>query len=585
MQRAFAPLVYIFVFLFILSIFLTFGFSGFGGLGNGAMAAGGEFARIGDQTVSNGEFAQMMEAVQNRMTSFGGPMDAQAQSRLAETTYEQILRDFATAKAAQAHGVRVSAGEADAAARKRIDEQIEQVGKGSKPDEIARIRQALYSSINTQAEQRGLLGERLREKLTAEVKPVEVKVAHVLVKTDKRGEAEARRIAEDVARQAKAGADFGKLAEKFSEDEASKKAQGVAGWASAQPQSAPIGKSAKPAAEPAQNFVPEFTAAALLLPKGQVSNVIRTTYGYHVLKALDVRDFQPVIEPEKPAPPKKGEKADPAKAAADAAQKEQEKRQQALDTYKSAAVSTIMEGLISNQKRQLEAQVQPVSNWLKAHLLQAKGDPASGPQVIELLTQAQKANEPAFTLVPQGFAFKLAELRMNQAKAFEEKKEKAKAAEQYEAALALLEKQARRDPEMLFQKGEIHQKLGDKTKALAAYQKAMENSRRNTTVLRRLSDKFKELGRKDLAQQALSREAKQLAAEAAEQKRQQEEFQRMMQEQLAKSKAEGKSGSAPIQVTPNGASTPIKIQVGDKGKAPAGKAAKPEAKEKAPAGP
>lgn len=585
MRKSMAPFVFAFVGIFILSIFLTFGFNG-DGPGGAAQMAGGAFGRVGNATISNAEFAQYLDANQQQMVQFaqfGQPVTIQRQASLPDQAFQMLLRDYATARAAEQYGVRVSRSEAEASARQRIDEQLKQVGQGSTPQQIADIRQRMYASIDGEGERRRLLGQRLREKANQDAKPVEVKVAHVLIKTDKRTDAEALKLAQEVARQAKAGADIGQLASKYSEDAGSKAQGGVAGWASAQPDAAAPGKDGKPNPEAAQNFVQEFTAASLALQKGQVSDPVRSSYGYHVIKALDVRDFQPKIEPE-PAP-KKGDK----KAAKPDPAKDAEKRQQALDSYKSQAANLIVEGLIGNQQKRMEGEVQANSAWLKGYLLEQKGNEADLPQVVAFYHEALKNAEPVATVTPQGFAYDLVELHRKLAKSYEDKKQKDKAEEQYREALKLLDRFARNDSEMLMARGDIQLKLGDKTKALESYQKALDRARRNPGVLAQLGDKFKEVGRKDLAAQASAKQAEQLAAEAEEQKRRQEEFQKMMAEQLkqqaeqkAKETSSAKPGAITVDPKTGSASKPITVKLGGTPGAPAGDAKKPDAKEAAP---
>lgn len=65
--------------------------------------------------------------------------------------------------------------------------------------------------------------------------------------------------------------DFGELAKKYSEDYGSAKANGDLGWA----------KRGK--------FVPEFEAAAYKLEENEVSPVIETEFGYHIIQMLERR--------------------------------------------------------------------------------------------------------------------------------------------------------------------------------------------------------------------------------------------------------------------------------------------------------
>jgi peptidyl-prolyl cis-trans isomerase D len=108
--------------------------------------------------------------------------------------------------------------------------------------------------------------------------PEQVKVSHILVKTplpapgareDEKAVADARAKAEGVLKEVKAGGDFAKLAEKYSEDPGSAKSGGELGW---------IGRG---------RTVPEFEKAAFSLGKGQTSDLVKSSYGFHIIHVED----------------------------------------------------------------------------------------------------------------------------------------------------------------------------------------------------------------------------------------------------------------------------------------------------------
>ena len=119
-------------------------------------------------------------------------------------------------------------------------------------------------------------------------------VEHILFKTIGKTDAEVAEIrqkAEDVLKQAKHGANFEDLAKKYSEDDGTKPKGGDLGWIV-------DGQT-----------VPEFQQAAFSIPKGSISDLVKTQYGFHIIKVLDretahtrtfdeVRDsiLQPVLE-------------------------------------------------------------------------------------------------------------------------------------------------------------------------------------------------------------------------------------------------------------------------------------------------
>lgn len=95
----------------------------------------------------------------------------------------------------------------------------------------------------------------------------EVRARHILVES----EAEAKAALERV----KKGEDFAKLAAELSKDPGSGKEGGDLGWFEK------------------ERMVPEFAEAAFKLDKGQVSDIVKTQFGFHIIKTEDKRDKQP----------------------------------------------------------------------------------------------------------------------------------------------------------------------------------------------------------------------------------------------------------------------------------------------------
>src|SRR6185369_11047076 len=81
----------------------------------------------------------------------------------------------------------------------------------------------------------------------------------------------ARLKADSILGLIRAGQDFGTLAKRFSDDEASKEQGGDLGW------------------QRTSMWVPEFSAALLRLHPGEVSGVVGTQYGFHIIKLEKVR--------------------------------------------------------------------------------------------------------------------------------------------------------------------------------------------------------------------------------------------------------------------------------------------------------
>jgi len=101
--------------------------------------------------------------------------------------------------------------------------------------------------------------------------PEQVRASHILLKTEGKDEAEAKKQAEELLAKVKGGADFAELAKKFSEDEGSRDRGGDLDF---------FGR---------EQMVPEFSEAAFSLEPGQVSDLVKSNFGYHIIKVAEKR--------------------------------------------------------------------------------------------------------------------------------------------------------------------------------------------------------------------------------------------------------------------------------------------------------
>ena len=106
--------------------------------------------------------------------------------------------------------------------------------------------------------------------------PERVKVRHILLKTEGKPASEEPKIkarAEDLLKQIRGGADFAALAKKNSEDPGSAANGGeYPGWVTR------------------GQTVPEFEKTAFSLKAGQISDLVKTQYGYHIIQVLQHED-------------------------------------------------------------------------------------------------------------------------------------------------------------------------------------------------------------------------------------------------------------------------------------------------------
>ena len=100
--------------------------------------------------------------------------------------------------------------------------------------------------------------------------PGQVRASHILFKTEGKDEKDVQAKAEEVLKLAKApGADFAALAKKYSEDDSNNSNGGDLDY---------FGRG---------RMVPEFENAAFAMKNGEISDLVKTSFGFHIIKMVD----------------------------------------------------------------------------------------------------------------------------------------------------------------------------------------------------------------------------------------------------------------------------------------------------------
>ncbi|SJZ31141.1 peptidylprolyl isomerase [Selenihalanaerobacter shriftii] len=236
-------------------------------------------AKVNDKLISKARFNKNVEQVkaqyqQQYGVDFSNAKVAAMLTRLKEQVLEQMIREEVLIQQAVKEGIEVT--------DKEIQAEFDKVKKKYKSaDEFKkRLKEAgvTIDDIKLNIKNKLLL-DKFSNKMTEDievtqkdlkdyfnknkdkfVQPAQIKASHILVKTKEK--------AEKVKSELEAGANFAKLAKKYSTGPSGKNG-GSLGY---------FGKG---------QMVPAFEKAAFNLEVGKISNPVKTKFGYHIIKVTD----------------------------------------------------------------------------------------------------------------------------------------------------------------------------------------------------------------------------------------------------------------------------------------------------------
>lgn len=205
---------------------------------------------------------KLQDAVTGWITVSAAEVDAEYRKR-----NEKVKLDVVSFQADQFRAG-ITATDADALALFTKDPSRFKFGERRKVRFLLVDTQALRAGITPTAQQ---IEAYYNENLQQFSNPEQVHALHILLKTEGQDAAAVRKRAEAVLKEARGGADFATLARKHSEDEASKGSGGDLNF---------FGRG---------SMVKPFEDAAFSMEPGQISDLVQTDYGFHIIKLLEKR--------------------------------------------------------------------------------------------------------------------------------------------------------------------------------------------------------------------------------------------------------------------------------------------------------
>lgn len=152
-------------------------------------------------------------------------------------------------------------------------------------DTVLQEMYRLYKEKQPPVDLEELARDYYKANLAKYLRPEKVSAAHILIDTKSRSQEEAKELAEKVRQEALAGKDFGKLADEYSDDPSASANHGQLGFFDK------------------RTMVEPFAEAAFALKnEGDISPVVETKFGFHIIKLEGRKAAEPVeferVKPE-----------------------------------------------------------------------------------------------------------------------------------------------------------------------------------------------------------------------------------------------------------------------------------------------
>ena len=204
------------------------------------------------------EVARRQAGLAQRGVNLNTPQGQAQLTQEKQMALDNMIDDMLIAQEAARQGVSVTDAEIEAA----FQEIIKQVGSQQAFEQLlAQSGQTLDEARSIQRTQ--MLNNKMRDKVVAGIQTAEqVRARHILV--------DALATAQALLAQIQGGADFGTVAQQSSLDTTTKSSGGDLGW---------FPRGVLPSKE--------LEDAAFSLQPGQLSNVVQSAFGYHLLQVLE----------------------------------------------------------------------------------------------------------------------------------------------------------------------------------------------------------------------------------------------------------------------------------------------------------
>lgn len=249
-------------------------------------------AVVGDNIILLSELSQYTYSLAIQLG-----IDPQTEPDKVEKLKQETLKNLISQKVllvkAKEDSVTVNEKQVDSVLEQQIRQMVDQLGSEKKVEEyfgltLRQIRREFRDEVRERLLVESLQNMKFREIQIARREVEEfykayrdslpelkesVKISHILfeIESNEASVAAARKKAEELLRRARKGEDFAQLAREYSEDPGSARKGGSLG---------PMERG---------DLVKEFEEVAFLLEPGEISDIVRTRFGFHIIQLEDRR--------------------------------------------------------------------------------------------------------------------------------------------------------------------------------------------------------------------------------------------------------------------------------------------------------
>jgi peptidyl-prolyl cis-trans isomerase C len=242
-------------------------------------------ARVNGEAIAKTEFESAIKNVEGRA---GGPVPAEQRDRVYRGVLDQLISYRLLMQETKSRKIDVPDTEVDARIaqirqqfpsedefKKQLAQRsmtIEALREDAKSD--MRVAKMLEAEVNAKvAVQPGDVNSFYQQNPDKFQQPERVRASHILIRTEENADAKAKETAKakavDLLKQVKAGKDFAELAKQHSQDPGSAVQGGDLGFFQQ------------------GQMVGAFERAAFALKPGEVSDIVETPFGFHIIKMAD----------------------------------------------------------------------------------------------------------------------------------------------------------------------------------------------------------------------------------------------------------------------------------------------------------